>query len=61
MFSRLIVGAGLFALGYFVGREVGRMEPIIQELQRARDARPPYAGTYDHEAAVKTDGSRTKA
>ena len=61
MFARLIISAGLFALGYYIGREVGRMEPIIQELQRARDARSPHAGTYDHEATVETEESQTKA
>jgi len=60
MFSRLIAGVGLFAIGYFIGREIGRMEPIIQELQRAREARPSHAGTYDHEATVETGESQTK-
>jgi hypothetical protein len=60
MFSRLIAGAGLFALGYIIGREFGRMEPIIQELQRARDARPSHARTYDHDVTVEMNESQTK-
>ena len=60
MFSRLIAGAGLFALGYIIGREFGRMEPIIQELQRTRDARPSHARTYDHEVTVEMNESQTK-
>jgi hypothetical protein len=61
MFLRLIAGAGLFAIGYYVGREVGRMDPIIEELKRARDARAPHAGIYDHEPTVETQDTRTEA
>ena len=61
MFLRLIAGAGLFALGYYVGREVGRMDPIIEELKRARDNRAPHAGIYDHEPAVKAQDTKTEA
>ncbi len=32
------VGAGLLALGYFVGREVGRLEPVREELRHRRIA-----------------------
>lgn len=49
VFFRLIAGAGIFALGFYVGREVGRMERIFWELERARKERVPHAGTYDHE------------
>jgi len=61
MFFRLVAGAGLFALGYYVGREVGRMDPIIEELKRARDARAPHVGIYDHEPTVETQDSKTEA
>ena len=57
MFFRLMAATGLFALGYFIGREVGRMEPILRELERARNARVPHAGTYDHEQPVDTQNS----
>lgn len=52
MFLRFIAATGIFALGYFIGREVGRLEPIVRELERARDARMSHAGTYDHEPTV---------
>ena len=41
-------------LGFYIGRQVGRMEPIIDELERARTARVPHAGTYDHEGPAET-------
>lgn len=53
MFSRLIAATGIFAVGYFIGREVGRMD-ILRELERARSERMPHAGTYDHEQTVDT-------
>lgn len=37
MIVRLFLGAGLFALGYFVGKEVGRAESVREELRRARE------------------------
>jgi len=36
MLLRLLTGAGLLALGYYVGKQVGRTEPIREELARAR-------------------------
>jgi len=39
MLLRLIASAGLIAIGYYVGKQVGRMEPVREELARARDAR----------------------
>ena len=53
MLFRLIAGAGIFALGYYIGREVGRMEPIISELAKAHGARVPHAGTYEHEPPTR--------
>lgn len=38
MILRLLSGASLLLLGYYIGREVGRSEPIRRELQEARDA-----------------------
>ncbi len=35
---RLLMGAGLFALGYYVGREIGRLESIRDEMRRLREA-----------------------
>lgn len=39
MLLRLITGAGLLALGYYVGKQVGRMDPIREDLERLRDER----------------------
>ena len=37
MILRILAGAGLLLLGYYVGREIGRAEPIRKELKDARD------------------------
>jgi hypothetical protein len=34
---RIFIGAGLFALGYFLGREIGRTEPIRDRLRLAAE------------------------
>jgi len=39
MIGRLIVGAGLFAFGYYLGKQVGIMEPFHEELAEARKQR----------------------
>ena len=39
VFYRLIIGVGLFTLGYYIGREVGRTEHVRRELEQARQAR----------------------
>lgn len=38
MLLRLLAGAGLLALGYYVGKQVGQMEPIREDLKRLRDS-----------------------
>jgi hypothetical protein len=35
MIARIFIGAGLFALGFFLGKEIGRTEPIRDKLRRA--------------------------
>ena len=37
VFIRVFIGVGLFALGYFVGKEIGRTESIRDELRRAAE------------------------
>jgi len=37
MLFRVLIGTGLFMLGYYLGREIGRTEPIREELRQARD------------------------
>ena len=34
---RFLAAAGLLALGFYVGREVGRLEPVREELKRVRE------------------------
>ena len=36
MFFRVFVSLGLVALGYYVGREIGRGEPIRREMEDLR-------------------------
>lgn len=36
MLLRLIVTTGIFAVGYYLGREVGRNTPVRRELEQAR-------------------------
>lgn len=35
---RLLLGVGLFSLGYYVGREIGRLESLREEMRRLRNA-----------------------
>lgn len=49
MWLRLLVGAGLFALGYYLGKEVERTRPVREELDRAR------TGAEDDTAPGRTD------
>jgi len=49
---RILIGVGLFTFGYHLGREVGRLEPIREELRRAREGRKGY--TIDGEQAGST-------
>ena len=37
MVFRVFVSVGLLALGYYVGREIGRGEPIRKDLEKLRD------------------------
>lgn len=37
MLFRVVVSVGLLALGYYVGREIGRGDPIRKELETLRD------------------------
>jgi hypothetical protein len=35
MIARIFIGTGLFALGFFLGKEIGRTEPIRDKLRHA--------------------------
>ncbi len=37
MLFRVFVSLGLVALGYYVGREIGRGEPIRREMEELRE------------------------
>lgn len=37
MIIRVLTGGALLLLGYYIGREVGRTEPIRKELKEARE------------------------
>lgn len=39
MLRQILIGAGLLALGFYVGREIGRTEHVRRELARARRRR----------------------
>ena len=56
MIARIFVGAGLFALGYLVGREIGRAESIRDQLRGAVDADDRMRAESD--AAVTLNPSR---
>jgi hypothetical protein len=36
MIFRILFGASLFALGYYIGKEIGRTEPIRNTLEKSR-------------------------
>lgn len=48
MIFRILIGVGLLALGYYVGREVGRTEPIREELRKAREQKKRNEGSQKH-------------
>ncbi len=46
---RMLIGVGLFAMGYYIGREIGRLESLREEMRRLREtvdragiSQPPY-------------------
>lgn len=43
MLFRVLIGAGLFVLGFYLGREIGRTEPIREVLRQARNQEPDEA------------------
>lgn len=47
---RILLGVGVFLLGYYVGREVGRSEPIREELRRKRERNVEVDEEFGREA-----------
>ena len=50
--TRVMVGAGMLALGYYVGREIGRAEPLRRH-QEARRPPPPGESAPDQPASER--------
>ena len=59
MIVRLFVGAGLFALGYMLGREVGRAESIRDQLQWATEEHSGRTLDPDPDPNRESDGDST--
>ncbi|MFQ5756042.1 MAG: hypothetical protein ACE5H7_08085 [Acidiferrobacterales bacterium] len=56
MIFRILVGAGLLALGYYLGREIGRTEPVRKELRNAREK----DRAHDQRRATPVSGLRAE-
>jgi hypothetical protein len=41
MIYRLFINLGLFALGYYLGREVGRTESVREHMRQVRESGGP--------------------
>jgi hypothetical protein len=48
MIFRLLLGVGLLAAGYYVGREVGRTESARGEIERSRKRSGKVVETNDY-------------
>ncbi len=63
MLYKVIVNMGFLALGYYLGREVGRTEVIREQLSRARKSGETIdmrdAVTIDMEAGAKHGGPQS--
>ena len=57
MIVRIFIGAGLFALGYFVGKEMGRAESIRDQLSWAADEDDLMPTKRDPEAKIEPETS----
>ncbi len=58
MLLRLIASAGLVAFAYYVGKQVGRMEPIREELERVRNAQLAESGTAEYDDGIVAEQRR---
>jgi len=55
MFFRILIGVGLAAAGYFVGREVGRRETVSQPSTGGESAGPEPPRSDDQTGARQSD------
>jgi len=65
MVVRIFIGVGLFVLGYFVGKEIGRAESIRDQLTWAAEEDDPVSmrseSVGDSEPAVSKSDFSDKA
>lgn len=57
MIVRLFIGTGLFALGYFVGKEAGRAEAVRDQLRWAAEGEDRVPSKLDSEAEIESERS----
>lgn len=57
---KLVTNVALVGLGYYVGREVGRMETIREELARAREAKAGETAESQTTHQTHPDDSRAR-
>ncbi|MFY9974111.1 MAG: hypothetical protein WAK53_07645 [Chromatiaceae bacterium] len=61
MLLRIAFGVGLLALGYFVGREMGRNESLRRELEQEREDSDQAPDAAVHPSASESRGTATSA
>jgi hypothetical protein len=61
MLLRIAFGVGLLALGYFVGREMGRNESLRRELDQEREDRDQAPDAATHPSAFESRGKGASA
>lgn len=59
MIVRILTGFGLLALGYYVGREIGRAEPIRNHLEQSRKNDPAQTEAVIDKAVVEQSEQQT--
>jgi hypothetical protein len=61
MIARLFIGVGLFALGYLVGREMGRAESVRDQLSGASEGDASMPGKQAPEGDIESETSKQTA
>lgn len=61
MIVRIFIGIGLFALGYVVGKEMGRAESIRDQLSWAAEEDDLMPTMHDPEAEIVSETSDSAA
>lgn len=70
MLARIFTGIAIFGVGFLIGREVGKLDPIVEEMRRAlKDTEPEgqviegavySVGKPTVESPVATHGNQSK-